>query len=43
MTVDIRDKRFMEFVINALIPFPIMLENAGYEDYSYDGKVYCPL
>lgn len=25
-----------------LIPFPVILEQAGYDGYSYNGKVYCP-
>lgn len=45
MSVDlevIKDEKFQAYVINKKIPFPIMLEKAGYEDYSYDGKCYCP-
>lgn len=36
------DERFKKFVINCMIPFPVMLEQAGYEGYSYDGKCFCP-
>lgn len=36
-----KDERFQSYVINRLIPFPKMLERAGYEDYSYDGKCFC--
>lgn len=41
---DIDDARFMEFVINYIVPFPVMLGYAGLDKDSYDyiGKVYCP-
>lgn len=36
------DKDFEEYVINYKVPFPIILTKAGYEGYSYSGKVFCP-
>lgn len=36
------NERFQAHVINHVIPFPKMLEQAGFDDYSYDGKCYCP-
>ena len=41
-SVDINDERFMSFVIDYAIPFPVMLKQAGLEGYTYEGKVYCP-
>lgn len=38
-TVD--NERFQEYVVNRMIPFPKMLEQAGYEGYSYEGKCFC--
>lgn len=28
--------------MDLLIPFPVILARAGFEDYNYDSKVYCP-
>lgn len=36
------DRDFMYYVIDRKIPFPLILEKAGYEDYDYYGNVYCP-
>ena len=34
---------FMKYVINKVIPLPVILEKAGFEDgYNYTGNVYCP-
>lgn len=38
----LNDERFKAYVINKMIPFPKMLEQAGFEDYSYEGKCFCP-
>lgn len=34
--------KFMCYVIDRVIPFPVILERAGYEGYDYQGNVYCP-
>lgn len=36
------DKNFMYFTVDRVIPFPIILEKAGFENYQYDMNVYCP-
>ena len=44
MSIDqesLNNERFQTYVINRMIPFPKMLEKAGYEDYSYEGKCFC--
>lgn len=41
--MEVVDTAFQEFVINVIVPFPVILERAGFErGYSYDRKVYCP-
>lgn len=37
----VNDARFQSFVLNRMIPFPIMLERAGFDGYSYEGKCFC--
>lgn len=37
----VNDERFKSYVINRMIPFPKMLEKAGFEGYSYEGKCFC--
>lgn len=39
---ELRDDKFQRFVINVIIPFPVMLDKAGLEGYNYDGKCFCP-
>lgn len=36
------EEDFMCFVIDRIVPFPVILEKAGLEDYDYYGNVYCP-
>ena len=36
------DRDFMYYVIDKKIPFPLILEKAGYENQNYHGNVYCP-
>lgn len=36
------DEKFMSYVIDRVIPFPVILEKAGYENYDYQGNQYCP-
>ena len=36
------EKKFMYYVIDRIVPLPVILEKAGYEDYSYQGNQYCP-
>lgn len=40
--MQIEDKGFKRFVINRLVPFPVILKKAGLGEYSYEGKCYCP-
>lgn len=42
MDTVVNDTRFQQFVINLLIPFPVILNQAGFDGYSYNGKCYCP-
>ena len=42
MTEVIQDEKFQRFVINLLIPFPVILKQAGLEGYTYNGKCFCP-
>ena len=36
------DYKFQKYVVDAVIPFPVMLRQAGLNGYSYDGKCFCP-
>lgn len=36
------DFKFQKYVVDAVIPFPVMLKRAGLPGYSYDGKCFCP-
>lgn len=36
------DEKFQKYVVNAVIPFPVMLKRAGLSGYSYEGKCFCP-
>lgn len=40
--IDVDDTKFQLFVIDKLVPFPVVLAQAGYENYTYQGKVFCP-
>ena len=42
METQIHDENFQRFVVNLLIPFPVILKQAGLEGYSYNGKCFCP-
>lgn len=42
METVIEDEKFQRFVVNLMIPFPVMLEQAGLTGYSYNGKCFCP-
>lgn len=42
MVEAVDDRGFKEFVINCLVPFPVMLTQAGLEGYNYNGKCFCP-
>ena len=35
-------KKFMYFCINKIVPFKVILEKAGFENYNYQGNVFCP-
>lgn len=42
METVIEDEKFQRFVVNLMIPFPVMLKQAGLTGYSYNGKCFCP-
>ena len=42
METIIDDLKFKAYVVDKVTPFPKILEKAGYEGYSYEGKCFCP-
>lgn len=36
------DFKFQKYVVDAVMPFPVILKKAGLTGYSYDGKCFCP-